>query len=210
MANEVLETITPDSSEKQDGLKCENCGKILEETEARYFEGEEKGSKVCLCNECVTKFNYEFEEATKNVNWLRGTFYGIGAGLICGVIWYWLTALTNTVFSIAALGVGFAVAIAVSMGSGNKKGLLVQMTSAFLTLVTLYLSTGLIAAHQMAQGQGLLEFYMAGGAVDTVAKLVATLLGPFYVLDFIGWLICFVGIYIAFITPQKESLKEIK
>lgn len=79
------------------------------------------------------------------LNVLGGLAAGFVAAILCAILWDKLTYYTGWQFGYAAIGVGFAVGMAVVFGAGGKRGISLQIIGALLSLFGILLGETLLA-----------------------------------------------------------------
>ena len=183
---------------------CSQCKKEVVESEKKMYEGDDGKTPVCICDECADKLRQEYYLATQDVNIFKGLLFGIVASVIAGLIWYWIAVLTHTMYDIIVIGVGFVIALAVSIGAGNKKGWKVQLMSVLLTLLTIIYAEGLFALHTVSP-----ESILNGGIIGFIANIIMLPIFALTSLGFLGLIFSLIGLYVAFIVTKKEELKLI-
>ena len=108
-------------------------------------------------------------------------------------------------YDIVVIGLGFIIAIACSMGAGNKKGWKVQLIAILLTLLTIIYAEGIFAHNAVSP-----EPVFSGGILKSIAELIVLPLFAITSLGFIGSLFSMIALYVAFAVTKKEELKLIK
>ncbi|MBQ4114764.1 hypothetical protein IJD34_05115 [bacterium] len=184
---------------------CSKCSKEVPEAEKKMYEGDDGKTPICICDECANKIKEEYEMATKDVNIFKCLLFGITASFITGLIWYWIAVATHTMYDIVVIGLGFIIAIACSMGAGNKKGWKVQLIAILLTLLTIIYAEGIFAHNAVSP-----EPVFSGGILKSIAELIVLPLFAITSLGFIGSLFSMIALYVAFAVTKKEELKLIK
>lgn len=120
-------------------VNCQRCGKEIKVQDGHSFETED-GKEVYVCNDCIAQINQALEEETKNPNIFGAILLGLIAGIVCGLVWYFVVTMSNTEYAILTILMGWFVGSAVCKGAGNKKGMRLQIIAALLTAITLVLS----------------------------------------------------------------------
>ena len=193
------------TEENQNKNICIQCNKEIPEADVKMYEGDDKKTPICLCDECAANIRQEFYLATQNVNIFKALFFGVGASIILGLLWYWVAVWTNTLYSIVVVALGFIIALACSFGAGNKKGPKVQIISVLLTLMTIICAEGLFVfrvAEINPFGEGII--------VGIIASIVLLPLSAFTSLGVSGTIFSLIGLYVAFTVTKKDELKMIK
>ncbi len=87
----------------------------------------------------------------KNKDYLGATLYALGFGLVSALIWFGVVVLTGYEIGFVAIAVGFLVGLGVTIGSGNKSGLDLQIMAGVFTLIAIMVGEYLIANHFIQQ-----------------------------------------------------------
>ena len=188
-------------------VKCAKCGKEITVEERHSFEGE-NGEDIYFCNTCMEEINKELEEETKNPNMLGAIALGSIAGIIGCIIWFIITSATKTSFGILAIGLGWLIGKAVSLGAGNKKGLNLQLLAAGIMIVFLLLSEYLIYLYLLGKEPNLnmsvpvlfAQIISSGMFLKMLVLFIKWAVSP------IGLIIWGFGIYMAYIVPKPTKL----
>lgn len=91
------------------------------------------------CRPCVERSRASLRQAvsemTRNPNYLGALGLGLVVALACAYGWGLITNALRAQLSLIAIGVGYAVGLAVVRGSGDKRGTALQVSSLLLTLI---------------------------------------------------------------------------
>ena len=188
-------------------FNCADCGRQITVEERHYFEGE-NGEDIYFCEECMAKINHALAEETMNPNMVGAGILGGIAGILGGIIWFIITAATKTSFGLLAIGLGWLIGKAVSLGAGNKKGLQLQIMAALIMTLFLILSEYFIFLYLLGRQPevnlpmaGVLAQILSGGIFfESLGWFVKSMISP------IGLLIWGFGIYMAYIVPKPTKL----
>jgi len=142
---------------------------------------------------------------TKNPNILLGVVLGIVGAIVGGIVWYFITIGTEREIGYISLGLGYLVGTGVYWGSGKKRGHQLQIISAVITLITIFVTEKFIFDYFLNQYlQAHISEYpqMVGQTVSvsfTNQDFLMNLVSP------IGLLIYAIGIYFAYkiCKPRK-------
>ena len=164
-----------------------------------------KGENTYLCTECRVKTNEEFEAETKNPNIVIGIVAGVVGAILGGIVWYFVAVGTGREIGYISLGLGYLVGTGVHLGSGKKRGHQLQIISAVIALLAIFVTEKFIFDHFLNQyiQAHLTEFpQMAGQVVSSSffdSEFLTGLVSP------IGLLIYAIGIYFAYkvCKPRK-------
>jgi hypothetical protein len=148
---------------------CANCGTAIPEGEGIVIRGKDRKKPIILvCPTCASEMERTFQAETESPNVLLAVLLGLAAALACSLVWYGAVVLTNYELGILALGVGWLVAQAVILGSGKKRGPILQVISAGITLLAMIFSEYLIVRHFIvealsAQGYSDFKLFLSPG-----------------------------------------------
>ncbi len=184
---------------------CANCNKTVPGAEALSFRDKD-GNDVYLCEECNKAAEEEFKKEVENPNYIGAIALGVLAGIATGVIWYFIEILTERIIGYVAIGVGYVVARAVILGSGKKRGTVLQIISAIITLLSIVGASYFSAVYFV--NDYVRDMFTEAG--ETFNEMIW--LSPFdkdvisMVVSPVGVLIWAFGIYIAYRTPKKRTI----
>ena len=184
---------------------CANCQITVPGAQAHTFRGK-KGEDIYICGGCKEKIDKEFQAETEHPNIVGSVFLGLLAGLIGGVVWYFVETLTGYQIGYLAIGVGWLIGQAVVFGAGKKRGQILQLISAAIALISIW-----------AASYGSTMYYANQAWAKEAAAQGQAFEGPYFVLPFapellkamispMGLLIWGIGIYIAFNIPKSRKL----
>lgn len=205
------ENIPADNAEIKIGVKasealhCSQCQKEVTGSQCYTYKGK-KGETIYLCDSCREVAEKAFQEETKNPNMVGAIFLGLLAAIIAGIAWFAISVLTGYQIGYAAIGAGFLIGYAVIFGSGKKRGATLQMLSAALTLVTLFLSQYFTSLYYLRKYllENKAEFPSYGGQWFFVnpfsREILSSMVSP------IGLLIWAIGIYFAYSLPKSRAI----
>ncbi len=189
------------------GMKvtCSMCQKEGTTNEFVTLRGKDD-QDVYFCPVCKEKLNQEFEDATKNPNILRAVIAGSIAAIVGGVVWYFVTIFTGMEIGYISLGLGYLIGYGVYIGSGKKRGHMLQVISAMIAVIAIIIIEKFILDHFLTIyiQENLSEF--PDFAVGDTASI--SFFAPEFwtsMLSPVGLLIYAIGIYLAysFCKPQK-------
>ena len=194
-------------SRAEETVTCANCGKEIKVGESHAYAGE-NDEDIYFCNNCQKEIDNALEEETKNPNVIGATLLGVLAGIVGGIIWYWITVLTNYSIGYIALFLGWLIGSGVCLGAGREKGFGLQILSAAIMLVTLLVSELIIYIHygavnyeiNMTTTELLLKFISSGQFGDLIKAFLKDSVSP------IGLVIWGIGLYVSFIIPKPRKL----
>lgn len=180
------------------------CGQCQAEIAGKdaYSYKDNNNNELFLCESCRTDVEKYFKAETKNPNIIMALILGSISGVVAGVIWYYLSILTGYQIGYVAIGVGFIIGWAVVIGSGNKRGMGLQLMSAVITLVTLFVSEYFITLHYILQYMLKLPGY--SGELFFPSPFEPSMLES--IISPMGLLIWGIGIYFAYSIPKSRSI----
>ena len=187
-------------------VKCQQCGKEIKVAEGHSFETED-GQEVYVCNDCIAQINQALEEETKNPNMFCAILLGLIAAVVSGVVWYFVVTLSNTQYAILTILMGWFIGKAVCKGSGNKKGMRLQLLAAIFTVFALFFSEIFIALQYIAQDpelntsvSNLFIGAVLSGEIFNIILPVIKNVGP------VGLLIWGLGVFWAYSIPRPTRI----
>jgi tetratricopeptide (TPR) repeat protein len=131
---------------------CAACGTEIPAGQEVVVRGKDKKDPPkTICANCATALEKTFKAETENPNVLGALGLGFGAAIISALVWYLFVILTHYQLGFIAVGVGFLIGLAVILGSGGKRGIILQLISAAITLLTMGVSEYLIVRHFAVQ-----------------------------------------------------------
>ena len=184
-------------SKAKETVSCENCKKSIPAGEQYTLRGKDK-KEVHLCSECKENINKVFAEETKNPNLPKAILGGIVGGGLGGLLWFLFVVVTKLELGWIAIGVGWLVGMGVHLGSGRKRGLHLQLLSAFLTLATLFIANYFVLYKLVQDEVGIGLQQLPFSLVMQV--FMKSIISP------IGLLIWAIGLYVAFRVPQPRKI----
>jgi len=183
---------------------CSSCKKEVPAGEFFSFKNNLK-QDVYLCAGCREITAQKYSEEMANPNLIQAALLGGLAAVIAGYSWFWIVQASQWQCGYFSIGVGFLVGYAVHWGSGRKRGPSLQMMSAVLTFITLYVSNYFIVL------QSLKNYYathssvlFAGGELAYVSPFHPVILRS--VFSPIGLVIWGIGIYFAYQIPKHRNI----
>jgi hypothetical protein len=165
-----------------------------------------KGETVYLCSQCKVATNELFEAETKNPNIVLGLILGVVGAIVGGLVWYFVAISAEMEIGYISLGMGYLIGMGVYLGSGKKRGHTLQVISAVIALVAIFITKKYIFDFFLNQyvQENPTEFPQLVGQVISV---------PFFYSDFlmslaspIGILIYVLGIYFAYNVCKPRGI----
>ncbi len=189
----------------EEKVQCGQCQLELAAAKAYTYKGK-KGQTVYLCEKCRAIAEQKFREETENPNLVMGAISGAVAALVAGVLWSVFAVLTGYQIGYVAIGVGFLIGYAVIWGSGKKRGAPLQLISAGITVVTLFVSQYF-----------LVLYYARKYVIDHAAEFPGYQGQWFFVSPFnpdvlksmfspMGLLVWGIGIFFSYSLPKARSI----
>lgn len=120
-------------------VNCSMCQKEGTTDQFITLQGR-KGGNVYLCPECKEKANKVFDDETKNPNILLAILIGSIGAAVGGLIWYFIAIGTGREIGYISLGMGYLVGMGVYWGSGKKRGHQLQIISAIIAIVAIFVT----------------------------------------------------------------------
>jgi hypothetical protein len=128
-------------------LTCEQCGNSIVEGGEFILKGKKNNPERMICQGCAAAAENAIESETRDINVLGAVFFGVGAAVISALLWYAVVVITDYQLGIVAIAVGWLVAQAVILGSGRKRGPVVQLISVLAIIFAMALGEYLIIRH---------------------------------------------------------------
>jgi len=128
-------------------LTCEQCGNSIVEGSEFIIKGKGDKPDRMICQGCASAAEEAIDSETRDINVLGAVFFGVGAAVISALLWYAAVVITNYQLGIVAIAVGWLVAQAVILGSGRKRGPVVQLISVLAIIFAMLLGQYLIIRH---------------------------------------------------------------
>jgi hypothetical protein len=181
-------------------LTCEQCGTSIVEGGEFILKGKKDDPDKMICQRCATAAEDVIEAETRDINVLGAVFFGFGAAVISALLWYAVVVITNYELGIVAIVVGWIVAQAVILGSGRKRGPVVQLISVVAIIFAMALGQYLIIRHFLIQaGFDNLPLFMP-------LKLVFNLLIEVIKEDPIMLVFWLIAVIEGIVLPAKRKL----
>lgn len=192
-------------SKASEVVLCSQCQK--EVSGAQYYTYKDKeGQAMFLCDNCRGIAEKAIQEETNNPSMGMALVLGMLAAVVAGVVWFAFSVLTGYQIGYIAIGVGYLIGKAVIWGSGGKRGMPLQIMSAVITLLTLFISQYFITVYYIRQylQEHISEYPGYAGQWFFVAPfdpdIISAIFSP------MGLLIWAVGIYFAYTIPKSRVI----
>jgi hypothetical protein len=131
---------------------CSSCGVEIPAGQEVALRGKDKNAPpMTICPSCANAVENTLQAETENPNWLGALLFGVGAAIVSTLVWYGIVALTRYQLGIIAVGVGWLVGMGIRLGSGQKRGVPLQIISVAITLIAMTTSEYLVARHFAVQ-----------------------------------------------------------
>jgi hypothetical protein len=151
-------------------LRCYVCGAFTESPVGWSYRIR-LGGHSPVCHSCTSKAEQEIEQQTSSPNLGGGVVLGALAAAVGSAVWYSIAAGAEGEFGVVAIGIGWLVGKAVVLGSGNKRGPLLQLAAGVLAGAAILGGQCLILNHRVSKATG------AGSLVWLSWKQFLTLFG---------------------------------
>lgn len=193
-------------SKENEIVKCNGCGKEILTKDGFTFKDKDELT-IYLCDNCKTSTEQELAKETHNPNMVLAIALGVIGAVVSGIIWYYFTVWTGKQIGYVSIGVGFVIGWAVLIGSGKKRGMVLQVTSAILTFITLLCSEYLIIMHYVREymSSNQTEFPDYDGSFIFISPFDSFVLSNMF--SPIGVLIWLIGIYVAYSVPKERAIE---
>lgn len=193
-------------SKANENVTCSQCSKQVLGSQAYTYRGK-KNKSIFLCETCREAVEKVFDEETKNSNIVMAVILGLAAAVAAGTGWFFFSILTGYQIGYIAIGVGFLIGWAVIWGSGKKRGAVLQIISAFLTLITLFTSEYFMMLYYYRQYmmKNTEQFPDYSGEWFFISPFNPGLLKDIF--SPMGLVIWAIGIYFAYSLPKSRKAK---
>lgn len=202
---EPTDEIIKIGAKASEDVECANCKKMFPGAEAHCFRGND-GEDIYFCSECKKEIDVALAEETQNPNYFGAVALGLIAGAVAGLVWYLIEIFSGYQIGYVAIGAGYLIGWAVVLGSGKKRGSVLQVISTLIAVVSIYGAAYFSAIHSVNK-------YLAEEAAKQGANAMAYLwVSPFHpdllkmMVSPVGLLIWGFAFYIAFKTPQARKM----
>lgn len=194
-----MEAQAPESQ----SIACGVCGKEYSEAEMVMIRDRNRGA-LTLCPDCFQKVEQSIVEETRGPRLWLAIPAALLAGAVLGYLWYLLSQRFPAMYGIFALGAGWLVGEAARFASGKKRGLAIQITAVFGTLLAVVFNMGLMLYESCSTliGPGLATHL----AMEIYQQELVTALQNQPIL-ILYW---FIGLLVAFTIPARRQLLKIK
>lgn len=95
------------------------------------------------------------DAGSERPNMVGAILAGLAAAAVSALVWYGIVVLTNYQIGLVAVGVGFLVGLGVTVGSGGRRGMALQVLSVAITLPAMALGEYLVVRHFVAAEQAV-------------------------------------------------------
>jgi hypothetical protein len=103
------------------------------------------------CSACRAAVLAELAAESAGGSFPRALAAGLGAAVACGALWAAIIVVTEREIGFAAVGIGWAVAHAMRLASGGRRGPRLQKTAVGCSLLGLLLGKFFFVAHAMRE-----------------------------------------------------------
>lgn len=192
-------------SKANENVTCSQCAKQVLGNQAYTYKNKENKS-IFLCESCREGVEKALQEETKDPNIAMAIILGAIAAIIAGIVWFFFSILTGYQIGYIAIGVGFLIGWAVILGSGKKRGPVLQMISALMTLVTLFVSEYFMLLYYYRKYllEHKAEFPDYNGEWFFLSPFSPDLLKDMF--SPMGLVIWGIGIYFAYSLPKSRNI----
>jgi hypothetical protein len=189
-------------------MNCQKCNAPIEsgrQVTITEYQGTEK-SLVTICSKCESELEQRYDEETRNPNLFGAIFIGIIAAALGALLPYALYVWTNMYSSAVIILVALIAGGGVILGSGNKRGVVLQVISVLICLISLAFSEYLIARHTIIQAAAN---HNLNPPLFIPINLMIQLVVRSVTNDFFTILCWLAGLTIAFIMPKRQKLNRV-
>lgn len=119
--------------ERVEEIQCAECGTRLREGQDR-----QETEDAVFCRPCFDRLVHELDRVVaaqgEDVNYPMALVGGLAGAALGAVIWWGFTVVTNISFGLVAVVIGFAAGKGVTMMSGEKRHVNLQLMSAAVAI----------------------------------------------------------------------------
>ncbi len=137
--------------------RCLQCDRMLSEGEDRE---QTQGGVFCrTCFETLRgQVHQVVQQQSADIPWGAAAIGGALGGVLGAIVWWGFTVVTNIVFGLVAIVIGFLVGKGIAMFTGGKRSLGLQVMAVSITLVSYFYASFLVNRTFILQafaGQGV-------------------------------------------------------
>ena len=123
--------------------QCSQCGMTIHEGMEH-----QKTDNAVFCRPCFDKLTAELHHVVAaqsgDVNYGMGLVGGVLGGILGALVWWGFTVVTNISFGLVAVVIGIAVGKGVTMLSGNKRHLNLQIMAVVISVLSFVYASFLV------------------------------------------------------------------
>jgi len=135
--------MSADSGTGFETTECSECGTTLHDGMEH-----QKTDGAVFCRPCFERLTAELHQAvaaqSADINYAMGLAGGVLGGILGALVWWGFTVVTNITFGLVAVVIGIAVGKGVTLLSGNKRHLNLQIMSVGLSVLSFVYATFLV------------------------------------------------------------------
>ncbi len=180
-------------------INCAGCNLVVSTDDAYCFVDRE-GNDVYYCEECKKSIDQSLALETKNPNIIGAILLGLLAAVVSGAIWCAIEYFTGYTIGYVAIAVGFLIGWGVILGSGKKRGFILQIISTVITLFTILAATYMtftFSLHDYLKSEGINQFlWISPFDPDLISNIISPM----------GLFIWAIGIASAFKVPAAKKI----
>ncbi len=132
-----------DTGSGSETTQCSQCGMTIHEGMEH-----QKTDNAVFCRPCFDKLTAELHQAVAaqsvDVNYGMGLVGGVLGGILGALVWWGFTVVTNIAFGLVAIVIGIAVGKGVTMLSGNKRHLNLQIMAVVISVLSFVYASFLV------------------------------------------------------------------
>ena len=135
--------MSADSGSGFETTECSECGTTIQEGMEH-----QKTDDAVFCRPCFDRLTGELHQAvaaqSTDINYAMGLAGGVLGGVLGALVWWGFTVVTNIAFGLVAIVIGIAVGKGVTLLSGNKRHLYLQIMAVGISVLSFVYATFLV------------------------------------------------------------------
>lgn len=188
--------------------KCDECEVSIPENSEFTLVQKGNAPDKTLCSICAVEAENKHQNLSEDIKVFRAILFGFAAAAVCAILWYGAVVITEYNLGIVVVAIGWLTAHAVILGSGGKRGLVLQVISALAIILAMGVGQYLIIRHY------IVAEYVKVGLTESplfiAPELMLQLLGQYIkeepqILAF--WAIALIE---GVVIPQKKVLNLLR
>jgi hypothetical protein len=173
---------TPDAAAPPEDVRCAECGTVLSEGQDR--ETTEDG---VFCRPCFNNLTAQLQQVIsaqgQDINYSMAVLGGVLGAVVGVVAWWGFTVVTKISFGLVAVVIGLTVGKGVTMLTGGKRSVNLQIVSVVISAVSYFYATYLVNRTFILQAFAEEGHTMSLPFVPNLTLFIDVLMAGFGVMD---------------------------